>query len=77
MYPDFEEGNLEEGQWEPLRRYAVQARQLPWLFWSAEKFHSGQELRGLPGKGSNPGFICPPIEDDTGWPGPDGEVMLG
>ena len=36
----------------------------------------GQDLSGLPGKGSSPEFICPPIEEDTGWPGPDGEVML-
>lgn len=76
MYPGFEEGSLEEGQWEPPRTYAVQARLLPSLLWSAEKSHSGQELLGLPGKGSNPEFNPPPIEEDTGWPGPDGEVML-
>ena len=37
---------------------------------------ANQEVLGSPGKGSSPEFICPPIEDETGWPGADGEVML-
>ena len=76
MYRDFAEGSLEEAQWALPRTYAVQDRPLPSLFWSAKDSQSGQNLLGLPGKGSNPEFTCPPIEEDTGWPGPDGEVML-
>ena len=76
LYPHLAEGSLEEGQWALLRTYAVQGRQLPSLFWSAQESRFGQGVLGIPGKGSSPEFICPPIEEDTGWPGPDGEVML-
>ena len=70
------EDSWEEGQWALPRTYAGQPRQLPSLFGLAKASQPSQEVLGLPGKGSSPEFICPPIEDETGWPGADGEVML-